>query len=69
MKPKRDISSEPIRGQKIEVDTDEDLRNGDNRVSLTSDAKAEEHQEISSKNTLDQWRTQKLFMGGFHSAA
>ena len=41
-KPKGDISLEPIRGQKIEVDTDVDLRNGGKRVSLTSDATAEE---------------------------
>jgi len=27
------------------------------------------HDTPSMKQTLQQWRTQKLFMGGFHSAA
>ena len=40
----RDISEEPVRGQKIEeqVVTNLDVRNDDNRPSLTSGAAAEE---------------------------
>jgi len=50
------ISAEPVRGQKIEehVVTDLDLRNDDSRPSLTSDAAAEERQEVSSKNTIEE---------------
>jgi len=36
------------------VVTDLDLRNDDNRPSLTSGAAAEERQEVSSKNTIDE---------------
>ena len=50
-----DISAEPVKGQKIEehVVTDIDVRNDDNRPSLTSGVAAEERQEVSSKNTTD----------------
>jgi len=54
VKSSGDISVEPVRWQKIEVDTDVDLRNDDNRVSLTSGALAEERQEVSSINTIDE---------------
>ena len=47
MKSSGDISAGPIRGQKIEVGTDLDLRNDENRQTLTSSAAAEEHQKIS----------------------
>jgi len=48
--------SEPVRGQKIEerVVTDLAVCNDDNRPSLTSSAAAEERQEVSSKNTIDE---------------
>jgi len=36
------------------VVTDEDLRNDETRPSLTSSAVAEERQDISSKNTIDE---------------
>jgi len=51
-----DISSEPVRGQKIEehVVTDWDVRNDENRPSLTSGAAAGERQAVSSKNTTDE---------------
>jgi len=51
-----DISAEPVRGQKIEkyVVPGLDARNDENRPSLTSGAVAEERQEVSSKNTLDE---------------
>jgi len=51
-----DISAEPVRGQKIEehVVTDLDLRNEENRPVLTSGAAAEERQEVSPKNTIDE---------------
>ena len=50
-----DISAEPVRRQKIEehVGIDLDLRKDENRLSLTSGAVAEERQEVSSKNTID----------------
>jgi len=50
------ISAEPARGQKIEehVVTDLDVRNDENRRSLTSGAAAAERQEVSSKNTIDE---------------
>jgi len=56
VKSSGDISREPIRGQKIEehVVTDLDVRNDDNRPSLTSGAAPEERQEVSSKNTIDE---------------
>ena len=54
MKSSGDISEEPVRGQKIEVGTDLDLRNDDNVLSLTSGAAAEERQKVSSKNTIDE---------------
>ena len=55
------ISVEPARGQKIEehVVPDLDVRNDENRPSLTSGAVAEELQEASLKNTIDglaDWR-------------
>ena len=53
MKSSGDISAKPVRWQKIGVDTDLDLRNDDNRASLTSGA-AEERQEVSSKSTIDE---------------
>ena len=51
VKSSRDISAEPVRGQKIEehVVTDLDLRNDDNRPNLTSGAAAEERQEYHRK--------------------
>jgi len=51
-----DISAEPVRGHKIEehVVTDLDVHNDENRPSLTSSAVAEERQEGSSKNTIDE---------------
>jgi len=51
-----DISAEPARGQKIEehVVTDLNVRNDENRPSLTSSAAAEELQNVSSKNTMDE---------------
>ena len=56
VKSSGDISAEPVRGQKIEehVVTDLDVRNDENRPSLTSGAAAE-HQEVSSKNTMDEF--------------
>ena len=55
MKSSGDISTELVRGQKIEkhVVTVLDLRNDENRSSLTSGAVAEERQEVSSKRTID----------------
>jgi len=50
-----DISAELVRGQKIEEHvTDLDLRNDENRPSLTSSAAAEEREDVSSKNTIDE---------------
>ena len=56
VKSSGDISAEPVRGQKIEehVVTDLNVRNDDNRPSLTSGAAAEERQEVSPKNTIDE---------------
>ena len=56
MKSSGDISAEPARGQKIEehIVTDLDLRSDENRSSLTSNAVAEERQDVSSKNTTDE---------------
>jgi len=56
VKSSGDISREPVTGQKIEehVVTDLNVRNDDNRPSLTSGAVAEERQEVSSKNTIDE---------------
>jgi len=56
VKSSGDISAEPVRGQKIEehVGIDLDVRNDENRPSLTSGALAEERQEISSENTIDE---------------
>ena len=56
VKSSGDISVEPVRGQKIEehVVTDLDLRNDENRPSLTSSAVAEERHDVKSKNTIDQ---------------
>ena len=47
---------EPVRGQKIEehVVTDLDLRNDENTPIVTSRAVAEECQDVSSKNTIDE---------------
>jgi len=49
------ISADPVRGEKTEehVVTDLDLRN-DEHGPLTSNAAAEERQEVSSKNTIDE---------------
>jgi len=50
-----DIYAEPARRQKIEEHvTDLDQRNDENRPSLTSGAAAEERQEVSSKDTIDE---------------
>jgi len=56
MKSSGEISAEPVRGQNIEehVVTDLDLRNDENRPSLTSGAVAEKRQDVSSKNTIDE---------------
>jgi len=56
VKSSGDISAEPVRGQKIEehVVTDLDVRNDGDRPSLTSGAVAEERQEVSSENTIDE---------------
>jgi len=56
VKSSGDISAEPVRGQKIEehVVADLHLCNDENRPSLTSGAVAEERQEVSSKNTIDE---------------
>jgi len=54
MKSSWDIPAEPVRGQKIEIGTDLDLRNDDNRPSLIGGATAEERPEVSSKNTIDE---------------
>jgi len=56
VKSSRDISVEPVRGQKIEehVVTDLDLRNDENTPIVTSRAVAEECQDVSSKNTIDE---------------
>jgi len=56
VKSSGDISAEPVKGQKIEehVGIDADLRNDENRPSLTSGAVAEERQMVSSKNTTDE---------------
>jgi len=45
-----------VRGQKVEehAATDLDLRNDENRPSLTSGAEAEDRQEVLSKNTIDE---------------
>ena len=55
VKSSGDISAEPVRGHKIgeHAVTDLDVRNDENRPSLTSSAVAEERQEASSKNTID----------------
>jgi len=62
VKSSGDISAELVRGQKIEehVVTDLDLRNDENRPSLTSGAVAEERQEVSSKSTIDETLTLSL---------
>ena len=65
VKSSGDISAEPVRGQKIEehVVTDLELCNDENdetRPSLTSGAVAEECQEVSSKNTIDEMLTLSL---------
>jgi len=55
VKSSGDISAELVRGQKIEehVVRNLDVRNDDNVPSSTSGA-AEERQEVSSKNTIDE---------------
>jgi len=53
VKSSGDISAEPVRGQKVEVGTDLDLCNDDNRPSLTSGTVAE-RQEVSLKITVDE---------------
>jgi len=56
VKSSGDISAEPVRGQKIkeQVVTDLDVLNHANRPSLTSLVAAEECQEISSENAIDE---------------
>jgi len=56
VKSRGDISAEPVNGQNIEehIVTDLDLRNDENRPSLTSSAVAEERPDVSSKNTIDE---------------
>ena len=56
VKSSGDISAEPVRRQKVEeyVVTDLDLRNDENRPSLSCGAVAEERQEVSSNNTIDE---------------
>jgi len=56
VKSSKDFSAEPVNRQKIEEHavTDLDLRNDENRPNLTSSAVAEEHQDVSSKNTIDE---------------
>jgi len=51
-----EISAEPVWGQKIEeqVVTDFDAHNDENRSSVTSSAVAEERQDVSSKNAIDE---------------
>ena len=57
MKSSGDIFAEPVRGQKINehVVTDLDVRNNDNRPSLISGSAADERQEVSSENTIDEF--------------
>jgi len=47
---------DPLRGQNIEehVVTDLDVPNNDNRPSLISGSAADERQEVSSTNTIDE---------------
>jgi len=56
MKSSGDISAEPVRRQEIKEHavTDLDLRNDENRPSLTSTAVAEERQDVSSQNAIDE---------------
>jgi len=56
VKSSEDIFAEPVRGQKIveHVVTDLDVRNDENRPSLTSGPVAGKRQEVSSKNTIDE---------------
>ena len=57
------IFAELVRRQKIEehAASDLDLRDDENRRSLTSSAVAEEGQGVSSKSTIDErWLTQSL---------
>jgi len=58
VKSSGDISAEPVRGQKIEEGVVTDLRvyllNDENRRSLTSGTVAQERQEVSSINTIDE---------------
>jgi len=56
VKSSGDIYAEPVRGQKIEepVVTDFDVRNDYSRPSLASGAATEEHQDVSSINTIDE---------------
>ena len=56
VKSSGDIFAEPVRGQKIEehVVTNLDVRKDYNGPSLTSGAAAEERQEGSSKNRIDE---------------
>jgi len=57
VKTREDISAEPAREQEIKEHavTDLDLRNEENRLSLISSAAtAEERQEVSSKNTINE---------------
>ena len=55
VKSSGDMYAEPARGQKIEEHvTHLDLRNDEDRPSLTSGAVAAERQEVPSKNTIDE---------------
>jgi len=64
VKSSGDISADPVGRQKIEehVVTHVDARKDDNRPSLTSGPAAEDRQEASSKNTVDE--LSDAFTGG-----
>jgi len=56
VKSSGDISAEPVRGQKVDehVVTDLDLPTDENRPILTNSSVAEERQQVSSKNAIDE---------------
>jgi len=55
VKSRGGICAKPVRGQKIEEHVvDLHQRNNENRTIFTSGAAAEEHQEVSSKNKIDE---------------
>ena len=62
VKSSGDISAEPVKGQKIEehVVTDLDLRNDENRPSLTSSAAAEKVKIYHQKTRQMRWLTLSL---------